>query len=66
MSTKIFYFSGTGNSLSVARRIACGLEEAELVPIPKVMNGDVDTTVEAVGFVFPVHGWGLRSCMNRL
>lgn len=70
MSTKIFYFSGTGNSLSVARKIAGGLEEAELVSIPKVMNGDIDTTAEAVGFVFPVYGWGLprivENFVNRL
>jgi ferredoxin len=59
MSIKIFYFSGTGNSLSVARSIAGGLEDAELVSIPKTMDGDIDTTAETVGFVFPVYGWGM-------
>lgn len=59
MITKIFYYSGTGNSLSVARKIAVGLETAELVSIPKVINEDINTEADAVGFVFPVYGWGL-------
>jgi ferredoxin len=59
MQTKIFYFSGTGNSLFVARNIASGLEDVELVSIPNIINGKVDTTAEAIGFVFPVYGWGL-------
>lgn len=59
MSTKIFYFTGTGNSLSVARSIAGGLEDVELISIPKIINENIDITVETVGFIFPVYAWGL-------
>lgn len=59
METKIFYFSATGNSLSVARSIAHGLGEAELISIPKVMQNHVDTVVPKLGLVFPVYVWGL-------
>lgn len=54
----IYWFSGTGNSLAVAREIARGLGGAELVPIathrgrPVVARGEV-------GIVCPVYFFGL-------
>jgi ferredoxin len=59
METKIYYFSTTGNSLSVARDIAGGLGEAELIPIPKALKDGTDADGSAIGFVFPVYAWGL-------
>ena len=59
MKTKIFYFSGTGNSLSVARKIANGIGESEVIAIPNVINKIKNIESETVGFVFPVYGWGL-------
>lgn len=38
MKTLIYYFTGTGNSLAVARRIAAGLGDAELVGIPSLRD----------------------------
>jgi flavodoxin len=38
METMIFYFSATGNSLAVARSIADGLGNTELVSIPQAME----------------------------
>jgi ferredoxin len=58
MKTVIFYYSGTGNSLWSARLLAAKLGDAKLLPIKKADSlaaGDA----EAVGFVFPVHVWGL-------
>jgi ferredoxin len=59
VGTKIFYFSTTGNSLVLARALACGLGGAELVSIPKAAGGPVSVSAERVGFVFPVYAWGL-------
>lgn len=59
MKTKIFYLSATGNSLVLARKIANGLGETELVSIPKVFHEKVDVKASKLGFVFPVYGWGL-------
>lgn len=53
MNIKIFYFSGTGNSLVVARNIASKLK-ADLVSIPKAMKEDnlkIDSDI--IGIVFP-------------
>ena len=48
----LFYFTGTGNSLYVARRI-----ENEPVSIPQVMKGErLEFTDDAIGIVAPVYG----------
>lgn len=59
MSSKIFYFTATGNSLYIARQIANGLDEAELIAIPEAMKQHIDTNVPMVGLIFPVFGWGM-------
>ncbi|MCK4687171.1 MAG: EFR1 family ferrodoxin [Candidatus Lokiarchaeota archaeon] len=60
MRITIYYFSGTGNSLKIARDIAERLEECELVPIAKVWQQDqLVSTSEKVGFVFPLYYAGL-------
>ena len=62
MDTKIFYFTGTGNSLAAARSIAEGLGDSELVSIAEVFNKKVDTSASRIGFVFPVYAWSIP-CM---
>ncbi len=59
----IFYFTGTGNSLYVAKNIGESNNEA-LVSIAEVMNSpkanyefDLKDN-EAIGFVFPIYSWG--------
>jgi len=59
MSTKIFYFSGSGNSLAIARTIAAGLGDAEILPIAKSAGGFTGTDEERLGIVTPVYAWGM-------
>jgi ferredoxin len=54
MSTEIYYFSGTGNSLHVARELQRRMPGTRLTPIVNLLDVDpVKTSAEAVGFVFP-------------
>lgn len=60
--TMIFYFSGTGNSLAVARELAKRLNEplvemASSHTVPPYVFPDAQAGV--VGFVFPVYAWGM-------
>jgi len=56
MSTGIYYFSGTGNSLHVAKELQKRIPETNLIPIVNLKDKDViETCVETVGFVFPIH-----------
>ena len=60
MKTTIYYFSGTGNSLKIAREVAERLEECELLPIAKIWQQDqLASTSEKVGFIFPLYYFGL-------
>ena len=58
MGNKIFYFTGSGNSLAIARSLAEGLGDTELLPIATSMEGFHGTDEERVGIVSPVFGWG--------
>ncbi len=56
MSTEIYYFSGTGNSLHVAKELQKRIPETELIPIVSLLDKDVlKTSGQTLGFVFPVH-----------
>jgi len=65
MKTKIFYFTGTGNSLSVARDIANELEDAELVSIPEIIDVNIEADAPVIGIVFPVYMWGMPSMVVK-
>jgi len=60
----IFYFTGTGNSLEAARKIAANDNDLLISIADSVKNGNFDYNVsetEAVGFVFPVYFYGIPS-----
>ena len=61
MKTIIYYFTGTGNSLAAAKKIAAGLEDCELVPIAWFRNttGDITPPAGRVGIIYPVYFQGL-------
>jgi len=54
--TVLFYFTGTGNSLAVARKIAERLTDTIVVPM---LKGDAETYLdvetERVGLIYPIH-----------
>ena len=58
----IFYFSGTGNSLYIAKDIAQYNEES-LISIADLVNGEKDLYEydlkdnEIIGFVYPIYAW---------
>jgi ferredoxin len=59
MKTIVYYFSGTGNSLHVARELARGLGDADLVAIPTALKTPGAVPADRIGIVFPVYAWGL-------
>lgn len=57
MRTEIYYFSGTGNSLFVAKKLQELLPGAELVPIVRrIKENNYSIKGENTGFIFPCHG----------
>jgi len=56
MKIEIYYFSGTGNSLHIARELQKQIPDSELIPIVKMLGRDsIKTEAQTVGFVFPIY-----------
>ena len=65
MSTEIYYFSGTGNSLHVARELQKRISEVKLIPIISLVSKEsVRTNGETVGFVFPHYASSLPKIVH--
>jgi len=64
MKKAIFYFSGTGNSLYVARKISFALSPCVIVPAEKYNSEEIYADI--LGFVFPVYAWGLPKIFINL
>ena len=60
MNTALYYFSGTGNSLSVAKSIKEGLGKCEIFPIIGCLKQKtIQVTAQRIGLVFPMHFMGV-------
>jgi NAD-dependent dihydropyrimidine dehydrogenase PreA subunit len=70
MKTTIYFYTGTGNSLWIAQKLSLLLTETELIPMALTGSGTINTDSEKVGFIFPVHIWGIPhpviNFLNRL
>lgn len=56
MQTTLYYFTGTGNSLAVARKLAAKIGACTIIPITKYLNTTrVKPDSTRIGFVFPNH-----------
>ncbi|MBU3174935.1 EFR1 family ferrodoxin [Clostridium estertheticum] len=67
MKTTIFYFTGTGNCLAVAKELANGLEDTEIV---QICRNNIKITSQKIygniGIVFPVYFRGLPLMVKEL
>lgn len=65
MKTVLYWFSGTGNSLAVAKAIQRSMDDCELIPASRaVLNPP--PAAERIGLVFPVYGGGPPRMIARL
>jgi ferredoxin len=65
METTIYFYTGTGNSLWTARKLAELCANTELIPMPRAAEGEIHTDARRVGIIFPVHIWGLPEPVVR-
>lgn len=65
MNTEIYYFTGTGNSFSVAGDIAKKIN-GKLTSIPSVIDsGYIESSADTIGIVFPVYYQGVPDIVKR-
>ena len=60
----IFYFTGTGNSLFVARKIS-GQTGASIISIPQVIDKQQEYADDCIGFVYPQYANGLPKMVRK-
>lgn len=57
---QIFYFSGTGNSLYIARELQKKFPNSSLVPmLSKVASNKIRVDGDTIGLIFPIHSFTL-------
>ena len=59
MENIVFYFSGTGNCLKVAKTIVKELGNGEIVSMAKPGKYNLLKQYDTIGFVYPTYFWGL-------
>lgn len=59
MKNRIYFYTGTGNSLRAAKMIAEEIRDCELIAITENTENIVPLGYERIGFVFPVYFQGL-------
>ena len=56
MKAKIFYFSGTGNSLFISKEISKTLNDCPIISIPKIKNEkEIIINEDIIGIIYPVY-----------
>jgi Pyruvate/2-oxoacid:ferredoxin oxidoreductase delta subunit len=58
MKTSLYVYTGTGNSLWIARQLALELKDVAIEFMPS-LSGNSEVEADRVGIIFPVHIWGL-------
>jgi flavodoxin/NAD-dependent dihydropyrimidine dehydrogenase PreA subunit len=58
MQNVIFYYTGTGNSLWVAKKLADQIDDCSVISIKSESAFQAYNNAEKVGFVFPIHWYG--------
>ena len=59
MKKAIYYFSGTGNSLYAAKKIACALGGAELISVRSDPQSVSAEDADVIGLICPVYEWDM-------
>ncbi len=65
MSTSIYYFSGTGNSLYIAKKLAEKMK-ADLIPIAsQISQKEINPNSDVIGIIFPIYYCDLPNIVKR-
>jgi len=59
MSATIYYFSGTGNSYMIAKKVCEGLENSALINIAKEKPQKHRNASDIIGIIFPLYYFGI-------
>jgi len=61
----VFYFTGTGNSLKVAKDIGSVLDNCEINSMTTFNKEHINNDYDRIGFIFPVYAEGIPNAVKR-
>lgn len=65
MKTKIYFFTGTGNTLLIAKDLAAELPECELIDIAKMAKEEeIEIDSDITGILYPVYYFGMPNIVK--
>ncbi len=56
---KFFYFTGSGNSLYIAKQIAEKIGDFEIIKVTSKLDFNKSIECDILGFIFPIYSWGM-------
>jgi ferredoxin/flavodoxin len=59
MAHIIFYFTGTGNSLKIAKTVANKMGNCEVIPMGLNKGISINKEYDSIGFIYPIYFWGI-------
>jgi ferredoxin len=65
VTTTIYYYSATGNSLAVAKDLAEKIGDAQVLPLARYRQTPATPGTARVGIVFPIIAWGPPRTINE-
>jgi len=65
MKNRIYFYSGTGNSLKLAKDIALTLDDCEIKAITATTDTRIPEGLDRIGFIYPVYFLGLPRIVNE-
>jgi ferredoxin len=65
MNNIVFYFSGTGNCFDLAKRVANGIGECDIISIGNTKNFDYNKNYNSIGFIYPTYFLGLPNMVKK-
>lgn len=64
MANLIFYFTGTGNSLQIARIVSNKINDCEIISMGSNQGITINRHYDSIGFIYPVYYWGVPKCVK--
>jgi ferredoxin len=61
----IFYFTGTGNSLKIAKAVLNEMGDGEIIPMGANQGITVSRQYDSIGFIYPVYFWAIPKAVRK-
>ncbi len=65
MKNRIYFFTGTGNSFYIAKKVAEKMGDCEVIAINKDTSLELSEGYERIGVIFPCYGGGMPSMVKK-